>query len=167
MVLFQNCSFQWVLPEIIPQAILTILLLLTGHWFVFLIYGLCTVWIIYRLVHLFMLLWDLFNTCFALLLEVKITQIWIQWNIFYCTHVSILCSGHMACSNIHIVLLYKPRINIFTVLFVFRYMTKPTGNIGLYDPTEIHNRQQLKFHMKENLCKMGFHLVFFFVFLYL
>ncbi|WAR19435.1 CNIH4-like protein, partial [Mya arenaria] len=85
----------WVLPEIIPQAVLTVLLLITGHPFLFVLYGLCTAWIIYR------------------------------------------------------------------------YAKKPTGNIGLFDPTEIHNRQQLKSHMKENLCKMGFHLVFFFIYLYL
>jgi len=55
----------------------------------------------------------------------------------------------------------------YMILVYYRYVTKPTGNIGLFDPTEIHNRQQLKYHMKENLCKMGFHLIFFFIYLYL
>ena len=40
--------FQWVLPEMIPQAVLTVLLLFTGHWILFILYGAGTAWIIYR-----------------------------------------------------------------------------------------------------------------------
>ncbi|KAL5008874.1 hypothetical protein ScPMuIL_014455 [Solemya velum] len=84
----------WVLPELVAQGILTVLLLVTGHWLIFLLYVPLTGWIIYR------------------------------------------------------------------------FLTKPSGNIGLYDPAEIHNRHQLKSYMRDNLIKLGVHLVFFFVYLY-
>lgn len=85
---------RFVLPEIIAQLALAVLLLITGHWILFLMYIPCTAWIVY--------------------------------------------------------------------LFV----TKPTGNIGLYDPAEIHNRHQLKAYMRDNMIKMAVHLIFFFIFLY-
>jgi len=49
---------------------------------------------------------------------------------------------------------------------VYRYVNKPAGNLGLYDPTEIHNRHELKAFLKEAMIKLGFHLVFFFLYLY-
>ena len=45
-------------------------------------------------------------------------------------------------------------------------MNKPAGNLGLYDPAEIHNRHELKAFLKEAMIKLGFHLVFFFLYLY-
>lgn len=42
----------------------------------------------------------------------------------------------------------------------------PCGNMGVFDPTEIHNRGQLKSHMKEAMIKLGFHLLCFFMYLY-
>jgi len=42
----------------------------------------------------------------------------------------------------------------------------PSGNLGVYDSTEIHNRGQLKIHMRDVLISVGFHLVAFFVYLY-
>ena len=47
-----------------------------------------------------------------------------------------------------------------------RYINKPAGNLGLYDPAEIHNRHELKAFVKEAMIKLGFHLVFFFLYLY-
>ncbi|XP_022329240.2 protein cornichon homolog 4-like isoform X2 [Crassostrea virginica] len=85
---------KFVLPEIVVQSALALLLLITGHWILFLMYAPCTAWIVY--------------------------------------------------------------------LFV----TKPSGNIGFYDPAEIHNRHQLKAYMRDNMIKMGVHLIFFFIFLY-
>ncbi|KAK2903467.1 hypothetical protein QQF64_009436 [Cirrhinus molitorella] len=49
---------------------------------------------------------------------------------------------------------------------VYRYVKVPMGNMGVYDPTEIHNRGQLKSHMKESMIKLGFHLLCFFIYLY-
>lgn len=40
------------------------------------------------------------------------------------------------------------------------------GNMGVFDPTEIHNRGQLKSHMKEAMIKLGYHLLCFFIYLY-
>lgn len=48
----------------------------------------------------------------------------------------------------------------------FRYIMVPSGNMGVFDPTEIHNRGQLKSHMKEAMIKLGFHLLCFFMYLY-
>jgi hypothetical protein len=47
-----------------------------------------------------------------------------------------------------------------------RYVKVPLGNMGVFDPTEIHNRGQLKSHMKEAMIKLGFHLLCFFIYLY-
>jgi len=49
---------------------------------------------------------------------------------------------------------------------IYRLYKKPAGYIGFYDPTEIHNRQNLKFYMKECMVKLATHLVFFFIYLY-
>lgn len=49
---------------------------------------------------------------------------------------------------------------------VYKFVTIPSGNVGVYDPTEIHNRGMLKSHMKESMIKLGWYLVFFFVYLY-
>lgn len=48
----------------------------------------------------------------------------------------------------------------------YRYFTVPSGNIGVYDPVEIHNHRQLKSMTKESLIKLGYHLVLFFAYLY-
>ncbi|XP_069744092.1 protein cornichon homolog 4 [Narcine bancroftii] len=49
---------------------------------------------------------------------------------------------------------------------VYRYFSVPSGNVGVFDPTEIHNRGLLKTHMKEAMIKLGFHLLCFFIYLY-
>ena len=51
------------------------------------------------------------------------------------------------------------------LLFV-RYLSKPSGNIGFFDPAEIHNRHQLSSYMTQCMVKLGFHLLFFFLYLY-
>lgn len=49
---------------------------------------------------------------------------------------------------------------------VYEYVSVPKGNMGVYDPTEIHNRGQLKKHMRDCMIFLGYYLVFFFVYLY-
>ncbi|XP_046848447.1 protein cornichon homolog 4-like [Xenia sp. Carnegie-2017] len=49
---------------------------------------------------------------------------------------------------------------------VYRYLNKPAGNMGIYDPAEIHNRSELKGFLKEAMVKLGFHLISFFIYLY-
>lgn len=44
--------------------------------------------------------------------------------------------------------------------------TIPKGNMGVYDPTEIHNRGQLKRHMRDCMINLGYYLIFFFIYLY-
>ncbi|XP_049763410.1 protein cornichon homolog 4 [Schistocerca cancellata] len=50
--------------------------------------------------------------------------------------------------------------------FVWEYMKVPTGNTGVYDPTEIHNRGQLKRHMWHCMIYLCYFLVAFFIYLY-
>ncbi|XP_024905615.1 protein cornichon homolog 4 isoform X1 [Pteropus alecto] len=84
----------WVIPELIGHAIVTVLMLISLHWFIF-------------------------------LLNLPVAT----WNIY-------------------------------------RFIMVPSGNMGVFDPTEIHNRGQLKSHMKEAMIKLGFHLLCFFMYLY-
>uniref|UniRef100_A0A8C9L4U9 Cornichon family AMPA receptor auxiliary protein 4 n=1 Tax=Pavo cristatus TaxID=9049 RepID=A0A8C9L4U9_PAVCR len=85
---------QWVVPEVIGHAVVTVLMLISLHWFIF-------------------------------LLNLPIAT----WNIY-------------------------------------RFIMVPSGNMGVFDPTEIHNRGQLKSHMKEAMIKLCFHLLCFFMYLY-
>uniref|UniRef100_A0A8B9PH62 Cornichon family AMPA receptor auxiliary protein 4 n=2 Tax=Palaeognathae TaxID=8783 RepID=A0A8B9PH62_APTOW len=85
---------KWVVPELIGHAIVTVLMLISLHWFIF-------------------------------LLNLPVAT----WNIY-------------------------------------RFIMVPSGNMGVFDPTEIHNRGQLKSHMKEAMIKLGFHLLCFFMYLY-
>ncbi|XP_014213269.1 protein cornichon homolog 4 [Copidosoma floridanum] len=49
---------------------------------------------------------------------------------------------------------------------LYEIFTVPKGNMGVYDPTEIHNRGQLKRHMRDCMIYLGYYLVFFFIYLY-
>ncbi|XP_015521245.1 protein cornichon homolog 4 [Neodiprion pinetum] len=49
---------------------------------------------------------------------------------------------------------------------VYEFLTVPTGNMGIYDPTEIHNHGQLKKHLRDCMVYLGYYLVFFFIYLY-
>lgn len=53
-----------------------------------------------------------------------------------------------------------------TIWLLFEHFTVPQGNLGLYDPAEIHNRGQLKKHFNHILYHIGYYLVFFFIYLY-
>lgn len=52
------------------------------------------------------------------------------------------------------------------IWLTFEYFTIPQGNLGAYDPAEIHNRGQLKKHLRDVLIYVGYYLVFFFIYLY-
>jgi hypothetical protein len=49
---------------------------------------------------------------------------------------------------------------------VYELTSVPSGNLGIYDPTEIHNRGQLKKHMRDCMINLGHYLLFFFAYLY-
>lgn len=53
-----------------------------------------------------------------------------------------------------------------TIWLLYEICTTPRGNMGVYDPTEIHNRGQLKRHMRDCMIYLGYYLVFFFIYLY-
>jgi hypothetical protein len=42
----------------------------------------------------------------------------------------------------------------------------PSGNMGIYDPAEIHNRGQIKKFLRDTMIGLGFYLIIFFVYLY-
>lgn len=42
----------------------------------------------------------------------------------------------------------------------------PSGNMGVYDPTEIHNRGMIKKHLRDCMIYLGYFLIFFFIYLY-
>ncbi|RWS26238.1 cornichon-like protein [Leptotrombidium deliense] len=49
---------------------------------------------------------------------------------------------------------------------ILKYQSTPKGNIGLYDPTEIHNYRRLKEHFRDTLIKLAYNLLMFCVYLY-
>lgn len=48
----------------------------------------------------------------------------------------------------------------------FEYFAVPQGNLGAYDPAEIHNRGQLRRHMRHVVISIGYYLIIFFIYLY-
>lgn len=52
------------------------------------------------------------------------------------------------------------------IWLTFEYFTIPQGNLGAYDPAEIHNRGQLKKHLRDVMIYIGYYLIFFFIYLY-
>lgn len=53
-----------------------------------------------------------------------------------------------------------------TLWLIYEYSGVPSGNMGVYDPTEIHNRGQLKRHTRDCMIYLGYYLIFFFIYLY-
>ncbi|KAF7490427.1 Protein cornichon -like protein 4 [Sarcoptes scabiei] len=60
-------------------------------------------------------------------------------------------------------------INFFMISYLIYcfYISKPKTSISFYDPSEIHVRGNLKSHIKISFIRMVFHLVHFFIYLYL
>lgn len=53
-----------------------------------------------------------------------------------------------------------------SIWLFYEYFSVPSGNMGVYDPTEIHNRSQLKKYIRDVMIHLGYCLVFFFIYLY-
>ena len=49
---------------------------------------------------------------------------------------------------------------------IFRFFYFPRGNIGEYDPAEIHNQGMMKKHLKGVAIHLAWQLLGFFIFLY-
>lgn len=83
-----------------------------------------------------------------------------------------LLPKYIAHSFITFLLLLHGNIYLFLLnlpLFIylsFEYLTIPQGNLGAYDPAEIHNRGQLKKHLRDVMIYIGYYLIFFFIYLY-
>jgi len=54
-----------------------------------------------------------------------------------------------------------------TLWLAYRSLRIPSGNSGLYDPTEVHVRSNLRASIKESLAYMGYHMFSFFVYMWL
>ena len=78
-----------------------------------------------------------------------------------CAHVlvtfTLIVTGHwiLAISNLPV-----------TLWLANELRSVPSGNLGVYDPMEIHNRGQLKVFMRNVLIQVGFYLIIFFFYLY-
>ncbi|KYQ58002.1 Protein cornichon like protein 4 [Trachymyrmex zeteki] len=53
-----------------------------------------------------------------------------------------------------------------TIWLFYEYFSVPSGNMGVYDPTEIHNRSKLKRYTRDCMIHLGYCIVFFFIYLY-
>ncbi|EDS25796.1 ER-derived vesicles protein ERV14 [Culex quinquefasciatus] len=52
------------------------------------------------------------------------------------------------------------------VWLLYDLIKVPTGNLGIYDPAEIHNRGMVKRHLRDTMIGLGFYMIIFFVYLY-
>ncbi|XP_026499247.1 protein cornichon homolog 4 [Vanessa tameamea] len=83
-----------------------------------------------------------------------------------------LLPKYIAHSFITILLLLHGHVILFLfnlpmfIYLTFEYFTIPQGNLGAYDPAEIHNRGQLKKHLRDVMIYIGYYLLFFFIYLY-
>lgn len=69
----------------------------------------------------------------------------------------LLCTGHW----------YLLLANVPVVAWQIRELYQlPIGNMGIYDPTEIHNRGMVKKHLKVCMIYLGFYLIMFFIYVY-
>ncbi|KAF2367715.1 Cornichon [Trinorchestia longiramus] len=78
-----------------------------------------------------------------------------------CAHILaalvLLVSGHF----------WLAAMNVPTaVIWAREYWKIPTGNFGVFDPTEIHRMGKLKRHMRDVFVGVMFYLVAFFIYLY-
>ncbi|CAH2001773.1 unnamed protein product [Acanthoscelides obtectus] len=53
-----------------------------------------------------------------------------------------------------------------TIWLALEISNVPKSNLGVFDPTEIYNRGQLKYQMTRTMVCFGYYLIFFFTYLY-
>lgn len=71
--------------------------------------------------------------------------------------VLLLVTGHWALFGVHVVM---------TTWLSLRLYTVPKGNVGIFDPTDLHSRIVLRDHMKSCIFRTIVYLFSFLVFLY-
>ncbi|XP_030019979.1 protein cornichon homolog 4 [Manduca sexta] len=84
---------------------------------------------------------------------------WLVFKYIAHTFVTVLLLLHGQ------VLLFLLNLPMF-IWLTFEYFTIPQGNLGAYDPAEIHNRGQLRKHLRDVMIYIGHYLIFFFIYLY-
>lgn len=75
---------------------------------------------------------------------------------------TIIVVGFLTDSNLWMALVNIPA----AAWVIYEFVTIPRGNTGLFDPTEIHHRGQLKKHMRNFVIFTGWYLITFFFYLY-
>lgn len=73
--------------------------------------------------------------------------------------------------NTFLLLVHGQFLHFFISLPMFLWLTLeyfsiPKGNLGAFDPAEIHNRGQLKKHLRDVMVYIVYYLAFFFLYLY-
>ncbi|XP_050537977.1 protein cornichon homolog 4 [Daktulosphaira vitifoliae] len=74
----------------------------------------------------------------------------------------LLVLGFLSDFNWWLVLVNLPPVG----WLIHEYITVPRGNTGLFDPTEIHHRGQMRTHMRNFVIFTGWYLITFFFYLY-
>ena len=171
-------------PEITVSGFVPLILLISGHWVLFLITCPLAGYLFYRYrICCFILLFYLSIICILLFIYLSI-QMWssihssihpfiLLSSIYQSIHISIYStiypSMHSSINPFRhrsIRPLIFPLIKTF-VFYPFRYFTLPKSMIGIYDPAIIRNGNQLVDFQKEAFIKIGCHLIIFFICLYL
>lgn len=71
--------------------------------------------------------------------------------------IAILVTGHYWLFLLNVPMLVWSGYELYSL---------PSGNMGIYDPTEIHNRGMIKKHLRDCMIYLGFFLILFFIYLY-
>lgn len=153
------CSFnylcvlclQWVLPEIIATSFIPVVLLISWHWFLFLLSAPLAGYLIHRL--------GAILPSSHTLVRPQVVEGWLKdWLESQSLNVPSSPFPLPLTSLSHV---FPP----FS-LPITRYVMLTPGSLGVYDATEIRNRGMLTNFTREAFIKIGYHLVMFFISLY-
>uniref|UniRef100_A0A8C5L408 Protein cornichon homolog 4 n=1 Tax=Jaculus jaculus TaxID=51337 RepID=A0A8C5L408_JACJA len=115
-------------------------------------------------------LFSLLNCCLLIFLSAYFI---IALSDLECDHIN----AKSCCSklNNHTIVTVLMLISLYWFIFllnlpvatwnIYRFIMVLSGNMGEFDPTEVHNGGQLKSHMKEAMIKLGFSLLCFFMYI--
>lgn len=148
---------QWVLPEIIATSFIPVVLLISWHWFLFLLSAPLAGYLIHRLGAILPSSRTLVRPPFFICVLSYIPSCLTTWkSVFECAPLSISITP------------YFPLSHVFPPFFlpITRYVLLAPGSLGVYDATEIRNRGMLTNFTREAFIKIGYHLVMFFISLY-
>ena len=142
---------QWVLPEIIATSFIPVVLLISWHWFLFLLSAPLAGYLIHRL--------GAILPSSHTLVRPQVVEGWLKdWLESQSLNVPSSPFPLPLTSLSHV---FPP----FS-LPITRYVMLTPGSLGVYDPTEIRNRGMLTNFTREAFIKIGYHLVMFFISLY-